>query len=39
MWSAANMAFMLNPLLTIGAVDALEAHGSEAMKAHLSAKR
>ncbi|MDB5410501.1 MAG: putative acyl-CoA dehydrogenase [Rhodospirillales bacterium] len=28
MWIAANMAFMLGPILTLGAVDMLEAHGS-----------
>jgi 3-(methylthio)propanoyl-CoA dehydrogenase len=28
MWTAANMAFMLGPILTLGAVDMLEAHGS-----------
>jgi len=33
MWNAANMAFSLNPLLTMGAVEALTAHGSEALKA------
>ena len=33
MWNSANMAFSLNPLLTIGAVEALSAHGSDALKA------
>ena len=33
MWNAANMAFSLNPLLTMGAIEALNAHGSEALKA------
>ena len=28
MWNGANMAFMLAPLLTFGAIDALVAHGS-----------
>jgi alkylation response protein AidB-like acyl-CoA dehydrogenase len=28
MWSAANMSFMLGPVLTLAAVDLLEAHGS-----------
>ncbi|MDF1736841.1 MAG: acyl-CoA dehydrogenase [Minwuia sp.] len=32
MWNAANLAFSLCPLLTQGAIDALEAHGSEALK-------
>ncbi len=27
-WNAANMAFALNPLLTMGAIEALTAHGS-----------
>ncbi len=31
-WSAANVAFGLCPLLTAGAIEALEAHGSEALK-------
>ena len=33
MWTAANMSFALCPLLTAGAVEALERHGSEALKA------
>jgi butyryl-CoA dehydrogenase len=33
MWSSANMAFSLCPLLTAGAIEALAAHGSEALKA------
>jgi len=33
MWNAANLAFALNPLLTMGAIEALTAHGSEALKA------
>jgi butyryl-CoA dehydrogenase len=32
MWNSANMAFSLNPLLTMGAVEALTAHGSDALK-------
>jgi acyl-CoA dehydrogenase len=32
MWNAASMAFGLGPLLTMGAIDALDAHGSEALK-------
>jgi acyl-CoA dehydrogenase len=31
-WNAANMAFALNPLLTVGAVEALTAHGSDMLK-------
>ncbi len=31
-WSASNVAFGLCPLLTAGAIEALEAHGSEALK-------
>ncbi len=31
-WSSANMAFMLCPILSVGAIDALEFHGSEALK-------
>jgi alkylation response protein AidB-like acyl-CoA dehydrogenase len=31
-WNAANMAFALNPLLTVGAIEALSAHGSEELK-------
>ena len=33
MWNAANMAFSLNPLLTMGAIEALNAHGSDELKA------
>ena len=33
MWQASNMAFALCPLLTQGAIDAIELHGSEAQKA------
>ncbi|HET6375451.1 MAG TPA: acyl-CoA dehydrogenase [Methylocella sp.] len=32
-WSAANMAFSLCPLLTLGAVEALQAHAPPALKA------
>lgn len=31
-WSAANMAFSLCPLLTFGAIEAMEAHATEALK-------
>ena len=36
MWNSAAMAFAVGPLLTIAAVDALYAHGSEALKRNLS---
>jgi len=32
-WSAANVAFGLCPLLTLSAIEALDAHGSDALKA------
>jgi alkylation response protein AidB-like acyl-CoA dehydrogenase len=32
MWNSAAMAFAVGPLLTIAAIDALHAHGSEALK-------
>lgn len=32
-WSAANMAFSLCPLLTLGAIEALYSHATEALKA------
>ena len=32
MWDAANMAFALCPLLTAGAIEAIERHASEALK-------
>jgi 3-(methylthio)propanoyl-CoA dehydrogenase len=32
MWSSANMAWALNPLLTVGAVEALDIHGSADLK-------
>jgi len=31
-WNAANMAFSLCPLLTLGAIEALQSHASEALK-------
>src|ERR1700721_2574086 len=31
-WSASNMAFGLCPLLTLSAIEALDAHGSEELK-------
>jgi acyl-CoA dehydrogenase len=33
MWNASNMAFALCPMLSGGAIDALAAHGSDALKA------
>ncbi|MBT9288416.1 acyl-CoA dehydrogenase [Prosthecodimorpha staleyi] len=33
MWNSGSMAFAVGPTLTIGAVEALAAHGSEALKA------
>ena len=38
MWNGANMAFMLGPVLTFGAIDALEAHASDAVKETYLAK-
>jgi butyryl-CoA dehydrogenase len=32
MWNAANMAFGLGPVLTMGAIEALTAHGSDELK-------
>jgi acyl-CoA dehydrogenase len=32
MWNSASMAFAVGPLLTVAAVDALHAHGSDALK-------
>jgi acyl-CoA dehydrogenase len=32
MWNAANMSFALCPLLTIGAMEAIKAHGSDELK-------
>ncbi|MBZ5798227.1 acyl-CoA dehydrogenase, partial [Burkholderia contaminans] len=31
-WSASNLAFRLCPLLTLSAIDALDAHGSKELK-------
>ena len=33
MWNSASMGFALGPTLTIGAIEAIHAHGSEALKA------
>ena len=33
MWTAASMAFALGPVLTAGAIEALQTHGSDALKA------
>ena len=33
MWNSASMAFGIGPVLTIGAIEALAAHGSDALKA------
>jgi acyl-CoA dehydrogenase len=33
MWKSANLAFSLCPMLTHGAIEALEAHGTDALKA------
>ena len=38
MWNAASMGFAIGPCLTVGAVEALEAHGSDALKATYLAK-
>src|SRR6516164_8941518 len=38
MWNSAAMAFAVGPLLTIAAVDALHAHGSDALKKTYLAK-
>jgi acyl-CoA dehydrogenase len=32
MWNAASMAFGIGPILTMGAIDALAAHGTDALK-------
>ncbi|MGL5136575.1 MAG: acyl-CoA dehydrogenase, partial [Beijerinckiaceae bacterium] len=37
-WNAANLAFALNPLLTMGAIEALSAHGSQELKDRYLAK-
>jgi 3-(methylsulfanyl)propanoyl-CoA dehydrogenase len=33
MWKSANLAFMLCPMLTLGAIEALRSHGSDELKA------
>ncbi|WP_099865606.1 acyl-CoA dehydrogenase [Pararhizobium haloflavum] len=33
MWNASNMAFGLGPLLTMGAIEAIDKHGDDALKA------
>ena len=38
MWNSANMAFALCPLLGFGAIDAVEIHGSDALKDRYLAK-
>ncbi len=38
LWNSGSMAFALAPMLTMGAVDALEKHGSDALKAVFLAK-
>src|SRR3546814_4702277 len=38
MWQAANLSFGLCPLLTVGAVELLQAHGSERQKNDYLAK-
>ncbi|MEM7378427.1 MAG: acyl-CoA dehydrogenase [Pseudomonadota bacterium] len=38
MWKSANMAFSLCPLLSHGAIEALEQHGSDALKAQFLEK-
>ncbi len=37
-WNAANLAFALNPLLTMGAIEALSAHGSKDLQDRYLAK-
>jgi acyl-CoA dehydrogenase len=37
-WNAANLAFALNPLLTMGAIEALTAHGSKELQDRYLAK-
>ena len=37
-WSASNIAFGLCPLLTLSAIEALDAHGSEKLEKNLSGK-
>ncbi len=38
MWNGANMAFALGPLLSLGAIEALSAHGSPALQADYLAR-
>ena len=38
MWNGASMAFGVGPMLTMGAIDALNAHGSDALKRAYLAK-
>ena len=33
MWNSASMGFAIGPTLTVGAIDALQAHGSDEQKA------
>jgi len=37
-WNAANMAFSLCPLLTLGAIEAVQSHASEALRSRYLAK-
>lgn len=37
-WNSANMAFSLCPLLTLGAIEAVQSHASEALKSRYLAK-
>ena len=38
MWNSASMAFGIGPTLTMGAVEAIEKHGSEELKSTYLAK-
>src|SRR5947199_249046 len=38
MWNSASMAFGIGPVLTMGAIEALDKHGTEALKAKYLAK-
>jgi acyl-CoA dehydrogenase len=38
MWNSASMAFGIGPVLTIGAIEALDKHGADALKAKYLAK-
>ena len=38
MWNSASMAFGIGPVLTMGAIEALEKHGTEALKQKYLAK-